>query len=232
MKDLMGKAILDYQEGNYSEDLVTATHISYNDVLPVPYLFRSYDDMPKIEQHALNLTRGKTLDIGCAAGSHSLYLLNKGLDVTAIDVSPNSIEVCKKRGVKQAFHRNLLDETAQYDTLLSLMNGTGIFHTIELATKYLSHMKSLLKPDGQILIDSSDVSYMYDEEDLAELKQAGIYYGELDYYLSYKGESEEVMTWLYVDFETLKKLCKPIGLNCELVKAGEHFDYLARIISS
>ena len=109
------------------------------------------------------------------------------------------------------------------------MNGTGIFQTLEQAPVYLSHLKNLLKPGGQILIDSSDVSYMYDPEDLAILEAQNVYYGELDYYLSYKGESEDAMTWLYLDFETLKDLCEPLGLLCELVLEGDHFDYLARI---
>ena len=72
MKDILGKALLDYHNGNYSEDIITATNISEEDTLPLPYLFRSFVEMPKIEQRALELCRGKILDVGCGAGSHSL----------------------------------------------------------------------------------------------------------------------------------------------------------------
>ena len=72
MRDVFGTAILDYQQGNYTEDLVTSTSISKEDVLPLPYLFRDFSKMPVLEQAALKLAKGRVLDVGCGAGSHSL----------------------------------------------------------------------------------------------------------------------------------------------------------------
>ena len=63
MKDLFGKALLDYYNGNYTEDIITSTSISDDDVLPIPYLFRDYKDMPALEQKALQLARGKGRDV-------------------------------------------------------------------------------------------------------------------------------------------------------------------------
>lgn len=229
-KDIFGKALLDYQNGNYTEDLVTSTNISDDDTLPLPYLFRDYSEMPKLEQHALQLSKGTVLDVGCGAGSHSLWLQEKGLNVKAIDSSEGAIEVAKKRGIFNAELKPLLEETQTFDTILLLMNGTGIFQELSQVSKHLKHLKSLLNPEGQILIDSSDISYMYEDEDgglWLDLNQS--YPGELDYYLSYKGEKEDPMKWLYLDFETLKTACLTVGLECEKVMDGEHFDYLARI---
>ena len=229
-KDIFGKALLDYQNGNYTEDLVTSTNISDEDTLPLPYLFRDYSEMPKLEQRALQLSKGTVLDVGCGAGSHSLWLQEKGLNVKAIDSSEGAIEVAKKRGIFNAELKPLLEETQTFDTILLLMNGTGIFQELSQVSKHLKHLKSLLNPEGQILIDSSDISYMYEDEDgglWLDLNQS--YPGELDYYLSYKGEKEDPMKWLYLDFETLKTACLTVGLECEKVMDGEHFDYLARI---
>lgn len=229
-KDIFGKALLDYQNGNYTEDLVTSTNISDDDTLPLPYLFRDYSEMPKLEQRALQLSKGTVLDVGCGAGSHSLWLQEKGLNVKAIDSSEGAIEVAKKRGIFNAELKPLLEETQTFDTILLLMNGTGIFQELSQVSKHLKHLKSLLNPEGQILIDSSDISYMYEDEDgglWLDLNQS--YPGELDYYLSYKGEKEDPMKWLYLDFETLKTACFTVGLECEKVMDGEHFDYLARI---
>ena len=230
MKDLFGNALIDYQNGNYTEDLKTSTSISDEDVLPLPYLFRGFKDMPKLEQSALKLCKGSVLDVGCGAGSHSLYLQEKGIKVKAIDISKGAIEVSKKRGVLKAAILNILDETETFDTILLLMNGTGIFEELSQVSKYLRHLKSLLKPKGQILIDSSDIKYMYEDEDGGFWMDTNAnYYGELDYYLSYKGEKEIPMKWLYLDFEALKLACETIGLACELVCEGAHFDYLARL---
>ena len=230
MKDLFGKALLDYQNGNYTEDLITSTSISDEDELPLPYLFRSYKEMPKLEQKALQLAKGKVLDVGCGSGSHSLYLQSKGIDVKAIDISKGAIEVTKLRGVLNSELKDVLNEADTFDTILLLMNGTGIFQELSQVSKYLKHLKSLLKPQGQILIDSSDITYMYEDDDGGIWQNMNSdYYGELDYFLSYKGEDETPMKWLYLDFNTLLTACRAVGLQCELVIEGEHYDYLARL---
>ena len=230
MKDLFGRALLDYHHGNYTEDIITSTSISSEDVLPLPYLFRDFDEMPKIEQKALGSAKGKVLDVGCGSGSHSLYLQNKGFDVKSIDISKGAIEVAKERGLKNVFKKNILDETKTFDTILLLMNGTGIFQELKQVPKYLKHLKSLLNPNGQILIDSSDIKYMYEDDDGGIWIDTNTnYYGELDYFIAYKGEEEVPMKWLYLDFETLKMECQKVGLKCELIIEGEHFDYLARL---
>lgn len=231
MKDIFGKALIDYQNGNYSEDIITSTSISGDDFLPLPYLFRDFKEMPKLEQKALQLCKGSVLDVGCGAGNHSLYLQEKGIKVKAIDISKGAIEVAKQRGVLNAKVLNILEETEIYDTILLLMNGTGIFQKLVYVSKYLSHLKSLIKPNGQILIDSSDIKYMYEDDDGGFWMDTNSnYYGELDYFLSYKGEKEIPMKWLYLDFEMLKLACETVGLKCELVMEGAHFDYLARLI--
>jgi methylase of polypeptide subunit release factors len=230
MKDLFGIALLDYQNGNFTEDIITSTSISEEDVLPISYLFRNYKDMPKLEKEALLLSMGRVLDVGCGSGSHSLYLQDQSIEVKAIDISKGAIEVAKQRGVLNTSVLDILDETELFDTILLLMNGTGIFQEIENVSTYLNHLKTLLKPGGQILIDSSDIKYMYEDEDGGVwLEASNTYYGELDYFLSYKGEKEEPMKWLYLDFTTLLTACASVGLKCELVLEGEHFDYLAKL---
>ncbi len=230
MKDLFGKALLDHQNGNRTEDIITSTSISEEDILPLSYLFRPYSEMPELEQEALKLSKGSVLDVGAGAGNHSLHLQNKGLKIKAIDSSKGAIEVCKLRGIQKAELKPLLKETETFDTILLLMNGTGIFQTIKETPIYLNHLKNLLNPNGQILIDSSDIKYMYEDEDGGLWHDANSnYYGELDYFLSYKGEKEEAMKWLYLDFDTLSIACTSVGLQCEKVIDGVHFDYLAKL---
>lgn len=233
MKDLFGKALLDYHHNNYTEDLITSTSISGEDELPLPYLFRTYEDMPELEKKALQLATGNILDVGCGAGNHSLYLQEKGLNVHAIDISKGAVEVSQSRGLKRVSHKDILEINDRYDTILILMNGTGIFEELSKVPKYLEHLKTLLNDGGQLLIDSSDIQYMYEDDDGGLwIDTNANYYGELDYYLSYKGEDEAPMKWLYLDFDNLSEACKSVGLQCEKLLDGTHYDYLARITKS
>ncbi|QBN18682.1 class I SAM-dependent methyltransferase [Flavobacterium nackdongense] len=232
MKDLFGKAILDFQTDNSPEDLITETNISESDEMSVAYLFRSYNEMPQLEQKALQLAKGKVLDVGCGAGSHSLTLQNdRNLDVTSIDISPNAIQACKLRGLKNAKVQDMLTlENEKFDTILLLMNGTGIFGTLAATPKFLQKLKSLLTPNGQILIDSSDIIYMFDDdEDGGKWITGDGYYGELTFTVSYKNETETTFPWLYLDYNSLQNAAFANGLQCELIQEGEHFDYLARL---
>ena len=233
MKDLFGKAMLDYQTNNSPEDLITETTISEADEMSVAYLFRSFNEMPKLEQKALELAKGKTLDVGCGAGSHSLYLQNeKKLEITAIDISKKAIETCKLRGLKNALVQDALTiEGEKYDTIILLMNGVGIFGKLQNCNKFLSKLKSLLNPGGQILLDSSDIIYMFDEDEDGGkwIPSDNEYYGEVIFNISYKGEKESAFEWLYLDYNTLQNAAIANGFKCQLVLEGEHYDYLARL---
>ncbi|PWN66300.1 class I SAM-dependent methyltransferase [Chryseobacterium oncorhynchi] len=231
MKDLMGRAIWDYYHNENPEDLQTETSISELDELPVEYLFRDFEDMNNIEQKALELSNGKVLDIGAGAGSHALYLQNdRNLDVLALDISPKSIEVCQLRGIKRAVCENILNFSGEtFDTILLLMNGTGIFEGLSKIDTYLQKLGTLLNENGQILIDSTDILYMFDrDKDGGVYIPAGGYYGELEYVVHYKGESEDPITWLYLDFNTLKNAAENNGFTIQRILKDEDA-YLAKL---
>lgn len=233
MKDLFGQAILDYQTNNSPEDLITETTISEEDEMSVAYLFRSYEEMPLMEQKALELARGKVLDVGCGAGSHSLYLQNKrNLQVTSIDISTNAIKACTLRGLKNTKVQDVMtlaDE--KYDTILLLMNGAGMCGKLKNISNFLLKLKSLLSPGGQILLDSSDIIYMFDddEDDGKWIPSANHYYGEIVFNISYKGEKEKPFDWMFIDYNTLQNAALDNGLKCQLILEGEHYDYLAKL---
>lgn len=233
MKDLFGKAILDFQTNNSPEDLITETSISEAEEMSVSYLFRDYNIMPKMEQKALDLAKGRVLDAGCGAGSHSLYLQNKKqLDVLAIDISANAIEACKLRGLKNTAVKNIMDiGNEKFDTILLLMNGAGMCGRLKKLPAFLEHLKSLLAEGGQILMDSSDIIYMFDEDDDGGrwIPTDVDYYGEVIFDITYKGIKEKPFNWMYVDYNTLHSTADSCGLQCELIQEGEHYDYLAML---
>lgn len=200
--------------------------------MSVAYLFREYKDMPKMEQKALQLANGKVLDVGCGAGSHALYLQEKGFDVTAIDISENAIRACKLRGLKKAKVQDIMQlEGDKFDTILLLMNGAGMCGKLKNIPNFLQKLKALLTDDGQILVDSSDIIYMFDEdEDGGKWIPTDVdYYGEVIFDIAYKGEKEASFDWMYIDYNTLQNAAVANGLQCELILEGEHYDYLAKL---
>ncbi len=225
----MGTALLDYQNGGHGEDILTYSSLAGEDVIPLAYLFRNFDQMPSLEQKALEQCRGSVLDIGCGAGSHSLYLQGKGHEVVGLDSSAGAIAVCRSRGLKNTLTTDInMYSGKRFDTLLMLMNGIGLVGKVHRLEAFLDHLKLLLKPNGQILLDSSDIIYMF-EEDGDVPPRNDTYYGEVEFTLAYKGKKGKPFFWLYLDFSTLQESAWTQNLECELVSQGKHYDYLARL---
>lgn len=231
MNDPFGEAIHDYFEKGKAPDLIVNSNYTENEEIAASWFFRSEKEMPKIEQIALKHCRGRILDIGAAAGCHSIILQKKGFSVTALEQSQLAAEVLKKRGIQKVICEDIYSFTnQQFDTLLLLMNGAGIGKTISGLKKLLLHLQPLIAEKGQILIDSSDIKYLFREDDgsvwfdLANPK----YYGEMTYEVTYK-KSVSKFQWLFVDFDTLKKLADKTGFECELLESGKHHDFLAQL---
>lgn len=231
-KDPMGAAILDYLEHGRADKLRVFSSQFDEDEIPVRTLFRTEKQMAPLEQTALQLAAGRILDVGAGSGCHSLALQAAGKEVEAIDISPLSVEAMRRRGVKQATQANLFNESfcGSYDTLLMLMNGSGIIGRLENLPAFFRKAKQLLRPGGSILMDSSDLRYLYEDEDGSfVIDIAGDYYGEVDFRMQYKDIIGDPFDWLYIDFQTLSLYAAQNGFETELVKEGKHYDYLARL---
>lgn len=232
-EDPMGAAIRDYFRQGKSAQLKVLSSLFDDDEMPVAHLFRSYHEMPPLEQRALNEARGKVLDVGAGAGCHALALQERGLDVTAVDISPLSCETMKERGVANVACVNIFNQRFQerFDTLLLLMNGTGIAGKLSRLPQLLSRLKQLMNPGAQILIDSSDLRYIYEDENgVLDVGLDGAYYGEVDYQMTYRNIIGKSFDWLYADSVVLAECCRQCGLKCEILAQGNHYDYLARIV--
>jgi len=240
MTDIFGKALLDYQSGNYKDDIITYSSLDEQDILVLPYLFRTYGNMTVLEQKALQLCRGKVLDIGCGAGPHALYLQERGVDVTGLDISPGAIATCTARGLKKTMTGSIFDiDGMKFDTILLLMNGIGVAGSLSDLHRFFVQIKLLLEPGGQILLDSSDIIYMFDDGEAGtdkafrmEQRENGNienYHGEVTFILEYKGQKSRPFKWLYLDYRTLSLEAGRHHLNCDLLVKGEHYDYLARL---
>ncbi len=204
-----------------------------DEVLP-SYFFRSEKEMPTLERKALELCHGKVLDVGACAGCHSLPLLNRNCNVTALEKSPLCIEILKDRGIGNVIQQDIFEYVNEkFDTILLLMNGAGIAGSLKGLDRFLIKLKDLLLSGGQILIDSSDLIYLYTDDDGSAMIDinAEHYYGELVYQTEYKNQKGKEFPWLYVDQNLLALKADQNGLLVDQVYQGEHHDYLARLIS-
>jgi SAM-dependent methyltransferase len=231
--DIIGTACRDYY--HHPDDnlkIEVWSNIAETDHIPVNYLFRSFAQMPLLEQTALKHCKGKVLDIGAGAGSHALWLQQQGLEVTALEISAGACDVMQKRGVKNVRQTDFFSLTSQtkYDTLLMLMNGIGIVGTTHRLKDFFALARKLLNPGGRILVDSSDLRYLFLEDDgsiLINLNNK--YYGEVEYRMSYKGRKGRRFPWLFIDDQLLAYHAEKNRFRFERIAEGNHYDYLAKI---
>lgn len=231
-RDPMGAAIADYFRHGQAQPIRVFSSQFEEDEMPVSELFRTYKQMRPLEQTALRLAYGRILDVGAGSGCHSLALQDMGKDVCAIDISPLSVETMRQRGVRDARTANLFrpDFAGPFDTLLMLMNGSGIVGRIENLPAFFARARQLLQPGGCILMDSSDLSYLFEDEDGSMcIDLDADYYGQVDFTMQYKNIKGEPFDWLYIDFDTLSLYAAQCGFHAELVEEGTHYDYLARL---
>ena len=227
----MGRAIADYYKDGKAARLRVFSPMFDADEIPVATLFRRLDEMPAIEREALNLATGHILDVGAGAGCHAMALQEMGKQVTAIDISPLAVETMGRRGVKEVREQDFFTlDGPGYDTILMLMNGIGIVGMLSRMPAFFMQLDKLLAPGGQLLCDSSDICYVFEDEDgFIDLTGIDGYYGELTYQMQYRSVKGEPFPWLFIDAETLREQAARHGFDVEVVLTGDHYDYLARI---
>ena len=229
-KDPMGHAIADFHATGKAARLRVFSPMFDEDEIPVTTLFRSFDEMPVIEQEALKAAHGAILDVGAGSGCHALALQSMGKRVTAIDISPLAVSTMRERGMEDVQEQDFFTLDGQFDTILMLMNGIGIVGTLSRMDAFFMQAGHLLAPGGQLLCDSSDICYVFEDEDgFIDLTGIEGYYGELTYQMQYKGVKGEPFPWLFIDPETLREQAAAHGFDCDIIARGEHYDYLARL---
>lgn len=229
--DLLGMALNDYLQGNRQVKIKVHSPDFEEDEIDVSWYFRKYEMMPEIEKKALGLCHGRILDVGAGAGSHALHLQKQGREVTGLDISGGACEIMRMRGINTIIQKDFFDHRDEkYDTVLMLMNGIGITGSIENLSKYLDSLPGILNPGGQLLFDSTNLIYLYqDSSGGADIDLNTDYYGQVKFRMEYDDFFTEQFSWLYIDFDTLAGMAEEKGLIPEFLMEGENYHYLARI---
>lgn len=228
--DVYGEALTDYfVDGNKASPLLLYTNEDYEDseIMPIDIFFRGEDDFPEQELIALALCDGKVLDIGAGVGSHTLYLQENGMEVIALEQSTAACQIMSKRGVKNIINEDIfLYEKDQYDTLLLLMNGIGLVENVQGLKDFFEHSKKILKPGGQLLFDTSDISYYYLVGNKVPTDR---YFGEVLFQYEYKNQRGNPFGWLYIDQKKLIEIGQEAGFVVQILDEDDHYQYLVRM---
>lgn len=197
--------------------------------------FSAYEDWPPIEQQAIAVAKGKVLDIGCGAGRHSLYLQEKGLEVTAIDYSPGAVEVCRLRGVKNAIVCPIGDigrfEPGSFDTIVMLGNNFGLFGDPQNAKRLLEEMARITSPAARIIAGTRDP---YQTDDPVHLgyhdlnRQRGRMPGQIRMRVRYRKAVGEWFDYLFVSQDEMSAIVDETDWKItEFLTSEKEANYLA-----
>ncbi len=218
-----GFALRDYLAGDRDAEVIVRAEDGDEERTPARVFFREPAEFSPLDAAALDLCRGRVLDVGAGAGCHSLVLQARRLSVTALDVSPEAVAVMKRRGVRDVRCGDVFTFTGErFDTLLVLMNGIGLVGTLDGLDGFLRDVPRLLTGGGQILLDSFDPGP-------ADPELPRAYAGEMRFQLEYAGLRGAVYDFLFLDFETLRRHAEPAGWRCESIWQEDEGHYLARL---
>jgi SAM-dependent methyltransferase len=222
-----------YHRGDHDAVIVVYDDFERDEV-PVSYFFRSPEQFPDAERLALDLCRGRVLDVGAGSGCHALALQDQGLEVTAIEVLPDLVDILRERGVRDARKASWMDvDAGQFDTVLLMMNGLGLAESLSGLPSLLRAAGRLVRPGGQVLADSTDVRVHMDREagrTGAFERSDGRYVGDLHFQLEFEGRKGPPFGQLYVDPETLGRCAGNEGWRSEIVQPPDKYGhYLVRL---
>jgi SAM-dependent methyltransferase len=100
---------------------------------------------------------GRALDVGCGAGTYSLYMADRGYDVTAIDFMPQAIDMVRRRAAEadqqiDVVHADVRTWTpdASFDVILDV----GCLHSLPLSERgaYRRQLCRWLAPGGDFIL--------------------------------------------------------------------------------
>ncbi|MCF8232718.1 MAG: class I SAM-dependent methyltransferase [Bacteroidales bacterium] len=230
--DPLGQALYDYYFKREKEGRIkTISELGGKDFMPASMFFRTYEEMPELEKIALKKCYGSVLDIGAGAGCHALWLQRNGHPVTAIDTSPGAVDVMKEQGVSDARQISFYEFTDKpYDTVFMMMNGIGFAGDLQGLERFFNHVRTLIHEESVILLDSTDISYLFSERNqTVEIDLSSAYYGVFDFVMEYKNIRSQQFYWLYIDFASLEVFADDFGFEAIKLHEDDRYQYLAKL---
>lgn len=217
-----GTALRAYQDGDRDARIRLRSSLGEDEELPVSVFFRHADDLFWFDRHALDLCRGRVLDLGAGSGVHSLELQSRGMDVLAVENCAGLVEIMRERGLRRAIRADFRWwRGPRFDTVLMLMNGIGPTGTLEGLDRFFRHAPSFLEPGGQLLLDSA--AAIPDAAPVATdaWPPAGDYAGQAWIDLEFAGRRGRPFRELYADMDTVRDRAAGAGWKTEIASEGD-----------
>lgn len=194
------------------------------DAAPARRYFDGPETTPDLAR-ALDLVRGRVLDVGAGGGRCAVPLLTRGHAVTALDTSPGAIEVCRRRGVTDTYLGTVEEhaaDRARYDTFLLYGNNLGLLTGPDRAVRFLAALGRLAAPDARIVGQGLDPHpgagrhAAYHERN----RTRGRMTGQVDLRVRYRGIASPWFGYLFASADELRGLVDGTGWRVADVRPG------------
>lgn len=233
-QDSYGQEVLATLEGKHSYEAVERDDGLLDMSGGSKDYFAEFKDWTEVQKKSIKFAKGKSLDIGCGAGRVGLYLQKKGLKVTSIDNSPAAIEVCKKRGLKDAKVMSIDEinkfKKQEFETIIMFGNNFGLFGSFNKAKKLLKIMHKITSDDALIITESTNP---YETKDPIHLsyhrlnRRRGRMPGQLKIRIRFRKYIGEWFDYLFVSEKEMAKILAGTGWKIKKVIKSDKPTYVA-----
>lgn len=236
-QDAFGELLLSCHLGNDTHEIVERDD-GYIEVGDGNRYFNPTEDWPARLTKAMRHAKGRVLDVGCGAGTHSVYCQEQGCGVLAIDISPAAIEVARRRGVRHGRVMSVSQVDASlgtFDTMLMLGGNFGTLENITRARRLLRRFHKMTAPDARIIAESRDP---YQTSEVAHKKyhrrnkQRGRLAGQVRIRIRFKDLKTPWFDYLFVSMAEMEQILEDTGWYVEEFLESEGAAYIGLLAKS
>jgi SAM-dependent methyltransferase len=235
--DIFGDALVDCEGSKLGRVLTIRRdddHVDSHD----PSLYFTEEPFEH-EATLLQCAKGRVLDVGCGAGRTLLWLGQRGVMATGIDLSPGGVKVCRKRGCGDVRLLDIMSSTSEtlkdgeFQTAVLFGNNVGIGGTLDGARQLFRRLARAVAPEGYLLVTGLDIAQTSDPHHLAyhqRNRALGRPIGEIKMRFEYQDMIGSWVRWFHPTPDELQEIACEAGWGVEEIssKSGPFYSAVLR----